>query len=215
MLKHGWKGIKLEKYDQRFYRQWSHELPPLLHEERGTVVDVHHNILPETGRLRPNPEKLLEAATPIPGTPYKSLSPPDMVLHVSAHMFQDGDLTRGMRELVDVDGLLRVFGSNPRFWDQLVKRAAVLTIYRPLFYALRYSSSYLGTPIPTSVLSTSNDWAPPGPVLQLMDSLVLKSVARSATARWALYVRAHWLRMPPILLARHLAHQSLRHIRRR
>ena len=29
-------------------------------------------------------------------------------------------------------------------------------------------------------------------------------------ARRALYVRAHWLRMPPLLLARHLAVKALR-----
>ncbi|MGE5301906.1 MAG: nucleotidyltransferase family protein, partial [Alphaproteobacteria bacterium] len=54
LLKHGWRHIKLEEYDQYFYRKWSHELPPLQHRDRGTVVDVHHTILPPTGRLRPD-----------------------------------------------------------------------------------------------------------------------------------------------------------------
>jgi hypothetical protein len=33
--------------------------------------------------------------------------------------------------------------------------------------------------------------------------------AGSATARFLLYVRGNWLRMPPLLLARHLLHKAL------
>jgi hypothetical protein len=35
----------------------------------------------------------------------------------------------------------------------------------------------------------------------------------SAFARWLLYVRSHWLRMPPLMLARHLAIKGMRRIR--
>ena len=31
--------------------------------------------------------------------------------------------------------------------------------------------------------------------------------AGSRLARWLLYVRSHWIRMPPALLARHLAYK--------
>ena len=37
-------------YDQRYYREWMHELPPLLHVRRQTALDVHHAIAPETAR---------------------------------------------------------------------------------------------------------------------------------------------------------------------
>jgi hypothetical protein len=30
----------------------------------------------------------------------------------------------------------------------------------------------------------------------------------AAVARWLIYVRAHWLRMPPGLLAKHLSHKA-------
>src|SRR5262249_36537636 len=43
LLSSGWVHVKLEKYDQRIYRQFGHELPPLYHPERETVLDVHHN----------------------------------------------------------------------------------------------------------------------------------------------------------------------------
>ena len=58
LLAHGWAHIKFSDYDQRYYRKWSHELPPLVRQQRKTVVDVHHTILPRTSRLRPDVAKL-------------------------------------------------------------------------------------------------------------------------------------------------------------
>ncbi len=219
LLGHGWKNLKFDKYDQRYYRRWMHELPPLYHPQRGTVVDVHHNILPETSRLRPSPEKLLQAAEFIAGTHFKRLCAADMVLHTSAHMFQDGDLERGLRELGDLDGLLRAFGVESGFWRGLLDRAVEMDLHRPLFYALRYSRRFLQTPVPENVIVASKEWEPPALVLGLMDRLVTRALvpkhSTTATfgtdiARWLLYVRSHWLRMPPFLLARHLLHQAVR-----
>jgi hypothetical protein len=48
LIEHGWEPIKLADYDQLYYRTWAHELPPLRHRDRNTVVDVHHTILPLT-----------------------------------------------------------------------------------------------------------------------------------------------------------------------
>jgi len=218
LLSHGWIHVKLDKYDQELYRKWSHELPPLYHPDRGTVLDLHHNILPESGRLHPNPEKLLAAAELIPGTRHKRLSAPDMVLHASAHMFQDGDFERAIRELADIDGLIRAFSGLPRFFDALVERAEELDLQRPLFYALRYTREFLKTPIPEHVISRIRSWAPLQPGLVLMDALVTQAllprpvpnVVGPGLASWLLYIRSHWLKMPPHQLARHLLHQSLR-----
>src|SRR5262249_46050478 len=61
---HGWTSTHHDAYDQRYYRKWMHELPPLRHNARATVVDVHHAILPLTARRRPDSAKLLAAARP-------------------------------------------------------------------------------------------------------------------------------------------------------
>src|SRR5215475_1676648 len=175
-------------------------------------------ILPISGRLHPDPEKLLVVAEPIPGMHYNRLCGPDMVLHASAHMFQDGDLVRGLRELTDIDGLLRTFRNLPDFFERLLERAEKMNLQRPLFYALRYTAQFLCTPIPDTVISRSRKWAPPLPVVRLMDALVRRALLPyqvssgfgSNSARSLLYVRSHWLKMPPFKLARHLLHQSLR-----
>jgi hypothetical protein len=219
LLNDGWQSMNLDEYAQRYYRQWTHELPPLFHPDRGTVIDVHHNILPAVGRLRPRADMLLSAAENIPNTRFKRLCSSDMVLHASAHMFQDGFLDRGLRELADIDGLLRTFSASDGFWDALIRRAGELDLRRPLFYALRYSSLYLGTAIPESVISASMAWRPALPLVRSMDRLVsralmpqhLTSSSFEATcARWLLYMRSHWLRMPPMLLMRHVLHHAIR-----
>ena len=217
---HGWAFLTDDEYDDRYYRAWMHELPPLRHTARGTVVDVHHAILPPTGRVHPDSQLLLDAARPLPGTPLFVLAPEDMVLHSAAHLFQDGDLAGGLRDLLDLDGLLRHFGgTEPGFWERLVPRAKELQLTRPLFYALRSSARLLRTPTPGDVLAAAETGRPSWPVLRLMDALIVRGLLPSRrdgsswseeTARLLLYMRSHWLRMPAPLLARHLLHKAIR-----
>lgn len=218
LMRHGWEHVKLDEYDQRYYRTWTHELPPLRHRERKTVIDVHHTILPVTSRLRPDPLKLWESARDVDGPMLKVLAPADMLLHSAAHVFQDGALERGLRDLVDLDALFRHLGSQHGFWKGLIKRADELGLSRPLAYALRYSRRYLNTPVPDFVLAASQRWV--GGWHLVMDRLVRLAVMPNpankpapgqSLARWLLYVRSHWLRMPPGLLARHLLRKSLLH----
>ena len=218
LVEQGWEHTKLDDYDQFYYRRWSHELPPLRHRLRGTVVDVHHTILPPTGRLHPDPEKLLARAVPVEGSCFTVLCPADMVLHSAAHGFQDGDLKQGLRDIVDLHDLLRHFGVEMNFWHQLVERSEELDLARPLYYALRYSRLLLSTPIPETIMERAQRHAPPWPIRWLMDSLVTTVVCHGVEgwhgiaqgfSAWALYIRSHWLRMPPLLLGRHLAHQLL------
>jgi hypothetical protein len=222
LIDHGWRHIKVDDYDQFFYRRWSHELPPLQHRDRGTIVDVHHTILPPTGRLHPDPEKLLAASMPLTGTKFSVLAPADMVLHSAAHAFQDGDLTRGLRDVVDMDDLLSHFSATySSFWEQLAYRADELELSRPLYYALRYSKFYLQTPVPACVSEHSKAWRPAWPASHLMDAIVDRVITAGPwdkdlilkISRRLLYVRAHWLRMRPHLLIPHLLRKALRRYR--
>jgi len=219
LLEQGWESLKLHPYDQRFYRKWMHELPPLIHRGRRTVLDLHHTILPETGRLRPQPEKLLAASRPLGEGPFRVFAPEDLVLHSAAHLFQDGDFAGGLRDLIDQDDLLRHFGREAGFWDRLVPRAKELELSRPLYYALRFTQQLLGTPVPAPVLRAARCGAPDWPVGPLMDALVSRALRPEEfdrpqrlddLARWMLYFRSHWLRMPPHLLLAHLVRKAFR-----
>ncbi len=210
----GWATTHHSDYDQRYYRMWMHELPPLQHIRRQTILDVHHAILPDTARLKPSSRKLLDAAQALGGhAGLWVLAPPDMVLHSMAHLFHNEELSHGLRDLSDLDLLLRQFGTRPGFWEQLLRRAQELDLARPVYYGLHQAHAILGTPVPAAALEGSRRFSPPWPLRSVMERLwshALRSPHRStrqpltATALFALYVRAHWLRMPPGLLARHL-----------
>lgn len=215
LMQLGWMTTHHDAYDQRYYRKWMHELPPMQHVTRQSVLDVHHTIVPLTGRLHPDASKLLHAARPVPAQPLiRVLAPADMVLHSATHLFLNEEFSNGLRDLADLDSLLREFGAQPGFWRQLRERAAELRLERPLFYALRYTRALLDTPVEAPDLA-----GPGGARLRLMDALFLRALQPAhptagdrltPLARFALYLRAHWMRMPPALLAYHLAVKAFR-----
>jgi len=218
LLLHGWAGTHHDEYDQRYYREWMHELPPMQHMRRASVVDVHHAILPETAAMRPDPARLRAAARPIPGRDgFYTLAPCDMVLHSAVHLFSEGEYHHGLRDLFDLHRLLVDFGADPGFWAALPARARELELARPLSYALRYCTRLLGTPVPAAVLEAAAGGAPNPALLALMDALFLRALqpphpscadAFDSAARAVLYIRGNWLRMPPLLLSRHLFHKA-------
>lgn len=220
LMAHGWATTHHSPYDQRYYREWMHELPPLRHIQRQNVLDVHHAILPETARLKPSSAKLLSAARPVANSQrFAVLSPIDMVLHSMVHLFHNDDLSHALRDLSDLDLLLRHLGRVPGFWSDLLARARELDLARPLHYGLRYAHARLATPVPQETLALAAEDGPNWLAAALSDRLwarALRPQHASATDAWtplamfALYVRAHWLRMPPVLLLRHLTVKALR-----
>jgi len=215
----GWRTTHNNAYDQRYYRRWMHELPPLQHMQRQTVLDVHHSILPLTARLHPDPGKLIGNAVADPdNTDIYWLAPEDMVLHSMTHLFHDGELENGLRDLVDMAILLNHFGKEQGFWTRLCERAEVLELTRPLYYGLRYAERELQTRIPGETRKTVSAWGPGWLLGRLMDSLFLEALQpahascdtlSTSIARWMLYMRSHYLRMPLRLLIPHLVHKVL------
>lgn len=222
LMLNGWISSNRDAYDQRYYRKWMHELPPMIHMKRGTSLDVHHAILPLTARLKPNTALLLGDAVAVDGYEHvRVLSRVDMVLHSATHLFHEGELELGFRGLVDLDALLREFSPVAGFWDDLFQRARELDLEWPLFYALRYTLKLLGTPVPEAAsehLKSCDRLNASGCRLRMMDALFLRALlpaheltsdAWTPLARFALYVRGHWLRMPPWLLVWHLLHKAI------
>jgi hypothetical protein len=213
----GWVSMNRDAYDQRYYRTWMHELPPLKHMKRGTVLDVHHAIMPLTARLKPDSGQLLQCARPVGSDArIQVLCPTDMVLHSAAHLFHEGDLEMGLRGLVDLEALLREFSQDAAFWPELLQRARTFQLEWPLHQALRYVGMLLGAPAPSHVtqpLQESPDVRIAPWRQGVMDALFLRALRPAhasasdmwtPVARFVLYLRGHWLRMPPAMLVRHL-----------
>ncbi|MCP5446526.1 MAG: nucleotidyltransferase family protein [Chromatiaceae bacterium] len=219
LLNAGWSHMKADEYDQHYYREWMHELPPLRHIERGTVVDLHHGILPPTARLKPDPAQLISAARPIAGSPFFTLSPEDSVLHRAVHLFFDGELANSLRELVDIGELLSAFAQEQQFEQRLVSRAGELGVSRPLYYAIHFCSELLQSDIARSIATGLHAAAPAFPARQLILAMMRAQLIPAdpdhtgslrRIAANLLYLRSHWQRMPPLMLARHLVTQIRR-----
>ncbi len=211
----GWRSEVDDPYDERYYREWSHEIPPLIGPDRALEVDLHHTILPPTGRLRPDAARLFNDAVPLPGSVFRVLAPVDQVLHAAVHLMQDIDASERLRDLVDIDGLLRCFGARPRFAVDLLSHAAHHGLQRPLWYAVHFAREWLDTPLDAGLVRCLEDWAPREPARTCMDALITATVfpmhpdrGRTPTRHVAwqlLRMRAMWMRMPAGLLLRHAA----------
>ena len=199
LLAAGWDWVKEDAYDDAYYRRWMHELPPLIHVERDSLIDVHHTILPSTARPTPDAAALIADAVPL-GNGLSVLLPADMIVHAAAHLLADGDLAGGLRNLWDIDRLLRE-QAGAGFWSMLRERAGRHELRRHVERAARLANDLYGTPIPESWrLSDSLD------TLYRRRLLARDGWGREGRpfTRLAFYVRSHWLRMPPLMLARHL-----------
>jgi hypothetical protein len=62
LMAHGWVSTHHDACDQRYDREWMHELPPMQRMRRAAVIDVYHAILPETAAVRPDLARLRAAA---------------------------------------------------------------------------------------------------------------------------------------------------------
>jgi hypothetical protein len=197
----GWERMKeAGGYDDAYYRRWMHELPPLIHRARDRMIDVHHTILPPTARPTPDAGALIADAVALDAG-LAVLAPADMVVHAAAHLFADGDLAGGLRNLWDIDRLLRQFDSRD-FRRRLAERAARHQLRPAVARALRLAARLYGSPVDPALagrarlsdrlfearLLARNGWGQP----------------RRPLLRFGFYVRSHWLRMPPAMLARHL-----------
>ncbi|MDD2988488.1 MAG: nucleotidyltransferase family protein [Zoogloea sp.] len=215
----GWQSSVTDAYDQRYYRRWMHELPAMRHVFRGTTLDVHHTILPPTARLKPDARLLIEASVEIPDLPgVRTLALEDLILHSASHLFHEGEPDNLLRDLTDLDLLLKHLGRDDAAWDALLARAQRLQLSGPLNLALRYTERLLDTPIPARIRKQAGNGSSGNAGQRLLDLLYSRMLRPqhpstadrfTSVARKALYIRAHWLRMPPLLLAYHLAHKAL------
>lgn len=213
---HGWERSIMNRYDDNYYRKWGHEIPALTHPKRETTLDVHHNILPPTSGPNVDANLLFESLIEIrPGM--FTLSWHDMVIHSATHLFHEGEFHHGLRDLWDLDRMLRDFPQrDSQFWPGLISRARALQLLDSLYLGLIYAQRVFGTPIPDHVLEDASSWSrrlrKP-----LMNFLFLRAfrprqpqseLPFTALALNLLYIRSHYLRLPLYLLLPHLARKA-------
>ncbi len=201
LLGAGWEWVNPDPYDDTYYRQYMHELPPLIHAMRDRMIDVHHTILPLTARVKPDAAALIADAVPLENGLF-TLSPPDMLIHAVAHLFADGDMNGGLRNLWDIDRLIREHSAEPDYWAQLVERARLHGLVPHVSRALRLSQHLFETPVDAFLAYKARK----GDIFYMGRLLARNGWGQETRKilRLAFYIRSHWLRMPPLMLARHL-----------
>jgi hypothetical protein len=213
---HGWRTQTTNAYDDAYFRRWMHELPPMQHVGRGTVIDIHHNILPLTAKLCPNPEWLLEASVAHPDSGLRILQPVDMLLHSIVHGFHDGEFSNALRDVLDVHEIASFYSDHePDFWPQLAARARAFGFQRPTALALSAAELYFGLKVPMSVLQALAS-GPLGAPLKLLFEWSLHQIVvpggivnrREQIAARLLQARAHLHKMPVLTLAKHLSYKT-------
>ena len=214
----GWAEVELDEYDRRYYHELSHEVPPMVHAVHSIELDLHHGILPPTARTRVDSARLFSRLRPSKWSGWQVLHPVDQVLHCAAHLFCESELRDRIRDLADLDGLLRHFGVQESFWDELTDRARDLGLVEPLALGSHFCVAWLGTPIPditqrllalTGLPIYRRRWLLPVFESALMPAEPDDLVSwRQGAADWIVLARHHRRRMPLRLLVPHLLHKA-------
>jgi Uncharacterised nucleotidyltransferase len=200
----GYRPGRVDAYDNRYYRNWMHEIPPMDHLRRHTVLDLHHAINPPVSRAHVLPGHLISAAVQLPASAgFSVLQPVDRLIHCALHAIQEGESKKLLRDLWDLK--LLVEQHAPNGLGMVLQRAELLGVRSMVdsaCHALRI------------LFSTHALAAGPAP------SLLTRVLVRAARNRlshpslagtmceWLLLAHSHWVKMPLRLLVPHLARKA-------
>lgn len=219
----GWVGESISAYDNHYYRKWMHELPPMLHLERKSVLDVHHHILPKTTASTFDISMVLANTTKHPlflrgrECTVTTMTLMDRILHSACHLFSEGALDKGLRDLTDLHIMLINFHqqNGEKSVTLLSKRAHDLNLSHQLVLATRYIDRLLLKQIDLRDYSLQAKAIRPFARLrdQVLDWCYMRlfiphhSTVKNLPfhlAAFIIFVRSHYLKMPLRLLIPHL-----------
>jgi len=199
------------EYDQNYYRTYMHELPPLRHNLRRTVIDVHHRILPRTSRVGVNSAAFISGAIKLPGHNLKVLTEIDTFLHSAIHTFADGSLDTPARSFIELHYL---FADIPVAEHQaLLERAHIVGAEMPLAAALWGLKAYFSNEQAQDLLSDFKLGVNPIVCWAYMHKL--ENVSTAKLAKLLLYIRSHYLRMSLPRLTWHILTKSYKRLTQR
>ncbi len=215
----GWVSAKISNYDEKFYRSWSQEIPPLRHLYRQVELDVHFNILPKTLKETVDGRLLFDQAVSIDSRPsQKVLKPHAMLIHSAIHLFYESEYHKGLRDLYDIWILIENYSSHETFWDDLIELQKKIGNEESVYLALRYSQIVYDASIPPTVLEYYERFKPNKFYLLTLDFCFLNIFTcvypphrkfGHGVSESILYLRGHLKRMPLRLLIPHLTKKSL------
>jgi hypothetical protein len=205
----GWLSEELTEHDEKYYRKWAHEIPPLRHGQRGTIVDVHHNIVPIISGRHVDADKFAKN-TVITESGCQILSFAAMTLHSLIHLFFNEEVKKGYRDLIDLHTLITT-NNNKVFWQDLITLAQETGFELELFLACRYTQKILNTEIPDFVQDEISRFCPWN--IMFLDFIYEKALRPNhplcqtrfyPLAEFMILIRGHFQKMPLHILLYHL-----------
>jgi hypothetical protein len=215
LQQHGWRPKdNLSSYDDHYYRDLSHELPPLRHPEHDFELDVHHNVLPPVHRLSADIEAFLAAAVPLDDWPFHVPAGPDQLIHSAIHLTLGDDFQSGLRDLHDISLLAGELARSGIGAGQILERAAALGITQATADALNACARHFGDIMGTDDGPCDRAGTLPRRLMAwAIDQTVFNDApdgnVASAAARAVIWWRAQYLRMPVRTLISHALRKSL------
>lgn len=211
---HGYFSEPMSDYDQRYYRRWTHEIPPVRHHSRGTVLDIHHNLVPPVSGRAPEMH-FFDSHLQVSAEGHKMLSLAGLTLHSLIHLLFNEDFKNAFRDLTDLHLLFSQ--CTEQDWQQLVQLAQQTGFEFELFLASRYCETLLHSPIPKSFRQQLDKVRPNKLRMRLLDAMFLRVLCPRhpvidrwphKMADWLVWLRGHWLKMPLPILIWHLLAKS-------
>ncbi len=197
------------EYDQNYYRTHMHELPPLRHAHRRTVIDVHHRILPRTSRIKINSNAFISGAKNLSGRKLKVFNEIDSFLHSAIHAFGDGSFDTPARTLIELRYLLADIEVSDD--GALLDRAHILGGEEPLALALWALSEFFDDG--RAWVLSERFKVGTNPIVRWALTSKLRNVTDAKFAKLILYIRSHYLRMPLPKLVWHILTKGYRRLR--
>lgn len=203
----GWYSEELDDYDEHYYRQWAHEIPPMSHSSRGTVLDIHHNLVPPVSGKHIDIENFISSYSEnIDGVTV--LKEPAKFFHSAIHLFFNDDMTSAFRDMTDLYLMCRFQPSS--FFDELLRIVDDYGFEKECMLALYFLQTRYDVVFPKRVLTrldkfkkNANRWE-----LSLLARLIepkhkLLVQGESSLLQFVGEMRGHWLKMPVHVLIYH------------
>jgi hypothetical protein len=218
LKKAGWREKKLDDYDEQYYRKWAHELPPFTHPERGVTLDVHHTIIPPiTGIAIPAAQ--LFARYQVTDSGKHTLSAEMVIVHCIVHLFYNEDYEKSFRDILDIHLLLQDYEVQHNL-VAVSDLANTLGFSKELYYALTLCDQLFNTQRVTKIQAQSTHFVALSSFNQAFIRLIMLAALMPSHdiidsrwnkfARFVMFLRGHFLKMPLKILLPHFVVKTRR-----
>lgn len=215
LIAKGWAPKELDDFDEKYYREWSHELPPYTHLETGVTLDIHHNLLPGTSGKTINISDIIATKQ---ATNFGLFVPKDeyLILHSAIHLLLNDDIEKGLRDCLDLHYLL----------SEYVQKNDINTLHK-LFTEANCEKEFLVLLNLLTKLFTTKSATYAEERLALNNKSLYESIANdlekavfpasaylenstNTYARFKVYLRGHLSKMPLSLFIKHILFKAYR-----